>query len=120
MRILKIGRGLVIFKGSGTIVFIVLFYVNLLKYCEVVFEDVLYFFDIDVNLFNGLKYYKSRGYLEKNRLCTPQRGIIVRLNIVKTGFFILLKGYKSSSVFINFCYSFYKDDFFILILIIKL
>ena len=39
----------------------------------------------------------------------------MRLNIVKTGFFIFLKDYKSSSVFINFYYSFYKDDFFIFI-----
>jgi len=37
------------------------------------------------------------------------------LNIVKTGFFILLKGYKNNNAFINFCYSSYKDDFFILI-----
>jgi len=37
------------------------------------------------------------------------------LNIVKTGFFIFLKGFKSSSVFTNFYYSFYKDDFFIFI-----
>ncbi len=35
------------------------------------------------------------------------------MNIVKTGFFILLKGYKSNSAFINFCYNFYKDDFYI-------
>jgi len=69
LRILKIEGGLVISKGSGTAVFIVLFQVNLLKYCEVVFEDALYFSNIDVNLFNGLKHYKSRGYLEKNRLC---------------------------------------------------
>ncbi len=27
-----------------------------------------------------------------------------------------MKGYKSSSVFINFCYRSYKDDFYILIL----
>ncbi len=33
------------------------------------------------------------------------------------GFFIPLKGLKSNSVFINFCYSFYKDDFFIFILV---
>ncbi len=69
MRTLKIGGGLVIPKGSGTAVFTVVSQVNLLKYREVVFEDVLYLFDIDVNLFNGLKYYKSRGYFEKNRLC---------------------------------------------------
>ena len=68
LRILKIGGGPIIFKGSGIAVFIVLSQVNLLKYREVVFEDVLYLFDIDVNLFNGLKYYKSRGYFEKNRL----------------------------------------------------
>ncbi len=37
------------------------------------------------------------------------------MNIVKTGFFIPLKGPKSSSAFANFCYSFYKDNFFILI-----
>ena len=37
------------------------------------------------------------------------------MNIVKTGFFIFLKGYKSNSVFINFCYSFHKDDFYIFI-----
>src|SRR6266566_5810159 len=39
----------------------------------------------------------------------------MRLNIVKTGFFILLKGYKSCNAFINFYFSFYKDDFYILI-----
>ena len=37
------------------------------------------------------------------------------MNIVKTDFFISLKGYKSSSVFANFCYSSYRDDFYILI-----
>jgi len=37
------------------------------------------------------------------------------LNIVKTGFFVPLKGQKSRSVFANFCYSFYRDDFYILI-----
>jgi len=41
----------------------------------------------------------------------------MKLNIVKTGFFILPKGYKNCSVFINFCFSFYKDDFYIFILI---
>ena len=69
MRTLKTRGSPVIFKGSGIAVFTVLFQVNLLKYCEIMFEDVLYFLDIDVNLFNGLKHYKSGGYLEKNRLC---------------------------------------------------
>ncbi len=77
------------------------------------FKDVLYLFNIDVNLFSGLKYYKLRGYFEKNRLCMFQRGIIARLNIVKTGFFISLKGYKSCSVFVNFYFSSYRDDFYI-------
>ena len=40
----------------------------------------------------------------------------MRLNIVKTNFFIFLKGYKSSSTFINFCYSSHKNDFYIPIL----
>ncbi len=88
-----------------------------MKYHEIVFEDVLYLFDIDINLLSGLKHYKSRGYFEKNRLCTLQRGIITRLNIIKTGFFILLKDHKSSSAFANFCYSFHRDDFYILILV---
>ncbi len=35
------------------------------------------------------------------------------MNIIKTGFFIPLKGYKSRSIFANFCFSFYKDDFYI-------
>src|SRR6266566_2536852 len=77
------------------------------------FEDVLYLFDININLFNGLKHYKSGGYLQKNRLYTLQGGTIAKLNIVKTGFFIPLKGLKSSGVFVNFCYGFYKDDFYI-------
>ncbi len=37
------------------------------------------------------------------------------MNIVKTGFFIPLKGHKNSSAFANFCYSFYRDDFYIFI-----
>ncbi len=37
------------------------------------------------------------------------------LNVVKTGFFVFLKGQKSYSAFANFCYSFYKDDFYIFI-----
>ncbi len=37
------------------------------------------------------------------------------MNIVKTGFFILLKGHKSCNVFINFCFSFYRNDFYIFI-----
>jgi len=28
-----------------------------------------------------------------------------------------LKGYKSRSIFINFCFSFYRDDFYIFILV---
>ncbi len=39
------------------------------------------------------------------------------MNIVKIDFFISLKGYKSRSAFINFCFSFYKDDFYIFILV---
>jgi len=70
LRILKTEEGPVISKGSSTAVFIVLSYINLLKYREVVFEDVLYLLNIDVNLFNNLKHYKSKGYLEKNRLYT--------------------------------------------------
>src|SRR6266699_3487457 len=115
LRILKIEGGPVIPKGSGTAVFIVLFYMNLLKYYEIVFEDVLYLFDIDVNLFSGLKHYKSGGYLEKNRLYTFQKGIITRLNIVKTGFFILLKDHKNNSAFVNFYYNSHKNDLYILI-----
>ncbi len=113
MRILKIGGGPVISKGNGTAVFTVLSQVNPLKYYEVVFKDALYLPDIDVNLFSGLKHYKLGGYFEKNRLCIFQGGIIVRLNIVKMGFFISLKGYKSRSVFANFCFSSYMDDFYI-------
>ncbi len=86
---------------------------NPLKYCKVIFEDALYLLDIDINLFNGLKYYKSKGYLEKNRLYTFQGRIIAKLNIVKTGFFILLKDHKNNSTFANFCYNSYKDDFYI-------
>ncbi len=115
MRILKTGGSLIIFKSNDTTVFIVLSQINPLKYHEIIFKDTLYLPDINVNLFNGLKYYKSKGYLEKNRLCTFQGGIITRLNIVKTGFFIPLKGHKSRSAFTNFCFSSYKDDFYILI-----
>ncbi len=69
LRILKTGGNLIISKGNNTAVFTIVSQINPLKYCEVIFEDVLYLPDIDVNLFNGLKHYKSRGYLEKNRLC---------------------------------------------------
>ncbi len=69
MKTLKIGGGPVIPKGNSTAVFIVLFQVNLLKYHEIVFKDVLYLLDIDINLFNGLKHYKLKDYFEKNRLC---------------------------------------------------
>ncbi len=68
LKILKTGGGPIIPKGNGTAVFIVLSQVNLLKYREIVFEDTLYLLDIDVNLFSGLKYYKSKGYFKKNRL----------------------------------------------------
>ncbi len=37
------------------------------------------------------------------------------MNIFKTGFFILLKGYKNSNTFTNFYYNSYKDDFYIFI-----
>jgi len=70
LKILKTRGSPVIPKGSGTAVFTVLFYMNPLKYREVIFEDALYLLNIDVNLFSDLKYYKSRGYLEKNRLYT--------------------------------------------------
>ncbi len=115
LKTLKTGRGPIIFKDNGTIVFIVVFQINLLKYCEIVFKNVLYLLNIDVNLFNGLKHYKSGGYLKKNRLYISQRGIITKLNIVKIGFFILLKSYKNCNAFANFCFNFYKDDFYILI-----
>ncbi len=62
LKILKTGGSLVTSKGSGTAVFIVLSQINPPKYYEVVFEDTLYFLDIDVNLFSGLKHYKSGGY----------------------------------------------------------
>ncbi|SRR6266566_912449 len=39
----------------------------------------------------------------------------MKLNIIKTDFFIFLTGYKNNNVFINFCYNSYKDDFYILI-----
>ena len=68
MRILKIGGSLIIPKGNGIAIFIVLFYMNLLKYHGIMFEDILYLLNIDVNLFNGLKHYKSKGYFKKNRL----------------------------------------------------
>ncbi len=38
------------------------------------------------------------------------------MNIAKTGFFILLKGFKSSGAFANFCYGSHRDDFYIFIL----
>jgi len=113
LKTLKIRGGFIISKGSNIAVFTVISQINPLKYREIMFEDILYLLDIDVNLFSGLKYYKLGGYLEKNRLCTSQRGIITRLNIVKTGFFIFLKGYKNCSAFVNFYFSFYKDDFYI-------
>ncbi len=71
LKTLKIGGGPIILNGNGTAVFIILFQINPLKYRKIIFEDALYLPDIDVNLFNGLKHYKSRGYLEKNRLYTP-------------------------------------------------
>ncbi len=37
----------------------------------------------------------------------------MKLNIVKTSFFIPLKRFKSSNAFANFCYGSYKDDFYI-------
>ncbi len=68
MKTLKTGGDPIIPKGSGTAVFTVVSQINLLKYCEVVFKDALYLLDIDVNLFSGLKHYKSGGYFKKNRL----------------------------------------------------
>jgi len=70
LRTLKIGGDPIISKGNSTAVFIVLSQINLLKYHKIIFKDALYLLDIDVNLFNGLKYYKSKDYLEKNRLYT--------------------------------------------------
>src|SRR6266566_5114649 len=113
LKTLKTGGSLIAPKGSGTTVFIVLSQINPPKYRKIVFEDALYLPDIDVNLFNSLKHYKSKGYLQKNRLCTPQRRTITKLNITKTGFFIPLKRPKSNGAFANFCYSFHKDDFYI-------
>src|SRR6266699_678213 len=79
------------------------------------FENALYLLNINVNLFNGLKHYKSKGYLEKNRLYISQRKIITRLNIAKTGFFIPLKNHKTYNTFTNFYFSFHKDNFYIFI-----
>ncbi len=69
LKTLKTGGDPVIPKGGGTAVFIILSQVNLPKFREIVFEDVLYLPDINVNLFSGLKHYKAKGYLKKNRLC---------------------------------------------------
>ena len=69
LKILRTERDLIIPKGNDTAVFTIVSQINLLKYREIMFEDALYLPDIDVDLFNGLKHYKSRGYLEKNRLC---------------------------------------------------
>src|SRR6266699_3391908 len=113
LRTLKTGGGPVVPKGSGTAVFTVLSQINPPKFREVVFEDALYLPDIDVNLFSGLEHYKAEGYLEKNRLYTPQQRTIAILNIVKTGFFVPLKGQKSRSAFANFCYSSHRNDFYI-------
>ncbi len=77
------------------------------------FENALYLPGIDVNLFNDLKHYKARNYLEKNKPYTLQGRTITILNIAKTGFFVLLKGQKSCSAFANCCYSSHKDDFYI-------
>ncbi len=68
LRILKTGRNLVIPKDNNITVFTVVSQINLLKYREIMFEDVLYLPNINVNLFNDLKHYKSKGYLEKNKL----------------------------------------------------
>ena len=69
LKTLKTGGDLIVPKGSDTTVFIILSQINLSKFYEVVFEDVLYLSSINVNLFSGLKYYKAEGYFEKNRLC---------------------------------------------------
>ncbi len=113
LKTLKTGGDPVIFKGGGTTVFTILSQINLPKFCEIVFENALYLPNIDVNLFNGLKHYKARGYLEKNQLYIPQRKTITILNIVKTSFFVFLKGQKSRNTFANFYYSSHKDDFYI-------
>ncbi len=68
LKTLKIEGGLVISKDNGTAVFIIVSQINPLKYREIMFEDALYLLNIDVNLFNGLKHYKSKDYLKKNRL----------------------------------------------------
>ncbi len=68
LKILKIGGGPIIPKDNSTAVFTILFQINLSKFYEIIFEDALYLFNIDVNLFNGLKHYKAGGYFEKNRL----------------------------------------------------
>ena len=70
LKTLKTREGPIIPKGNSIAVFTVLSQINLLKYRKIVFEDALYLSDINVNLFNGLKHYKSRDYLEKNRLYT--------------------------------------------------
>ncbi len=70
LKTLKTRKSPVAPKGNSTAVFIVLSQINPPKYCEVVFEDALYLLNINVNLFNGLKHYKSGGYLQKNRLYT--------------------------------------------------
>ncbi len=113
MKILKTGGNPVAFKGNDTTVFIILSQINPPKYYKVVFEDALYLLNIDVNLFNGLKHYKFGSYLQKNRLYIFQERIIMKLNIVKTGFFIPLKKLKSNDVFTNFCYGSHKHNFYI-------
>ena len=68
LKTLKTKEGPVIPKDSGTTVFTVVSQINPLKYREIMFEDTLYLLDININLFSGLKHYKSKGYFKKNKL----------------------------------------------------
>ncbi len=70
LKTLKIGKSPIIPKDNSTTVFTVVSQINPLKYREIMFENALYLPNIDVNLFNNLKHYKSKDYLKKNRLYT--------------------------------------------------
>ena len=48
----------------------------------------LYLKDLPVNIISGERFYKSGGYLEKNRLIDPEGNIISYIDTLRRGFFL--------------------------------
>ena len=79
-------------KGVGTAVFQIEYAPG--KYRGVALQNALYIPSMDLNIFSGLRHYRSGGYVAKNKLFWSSGAPLATLEIEKSGFFLPIKGVK--------------------------